>query len=77
MACGSTVSQEGHFKTPPARDEAAPVKFAWVADIGGQGWGQNNDISVTADGGAVQGGYLFAEAVQRMNPDFILLQGVH
>lgn len=67
----------GRFLTPPAEEVAAAVKFAWVADVGGQGWGINDNVSIaTADGEPIVGGYLFAEAVARLNPDFVLFQGV-
>ncbi len=39
-------STTGKFVTAPKPTDAADVTFAWVADIAGQGWGINKDITL-------------------------------
>ncbi len=64
------------FKTADDPNEAAPVRFVWVADLGGQGWGRNPDLSIThADGDLIKGGYVVFASMSKLNPDFALFQG--
>ena len=72
VKCGHALSAKAHFKTPPKPHQKAAAKFAWVADVAGQGYGRNADLAV----GDIKGGFLFAEAVRREGADFVLFQGV-
>ncbi|MBK9662592.1 MAG: hypothetical protein IPO71_05785 [Nitrosomonas sp.] len=35
------------FKTAIAKKESESVRFVWVADLAGQGWGRNPDLKIT------------------------------
>lgn len=81
-ADGTTrTSPQGRFKTPPPPGAAAPVRMAWVADYAGQGWGISPNPEVTTvgtppfNGRKIKGGYLFADIVASLEPDFIVLNG--
>ncbi len=64
------------FKTASNRDSADPVRFVWVADLAGQGWGRNPDLEVIhADGDLIKGGYVIFDSMSKLNPDFALFQG--
>eukprot|EP00877_Chromochloris_zofingiensis_P004519 jgi/Chrzof1/14068/Cz08g24010.t1 len=77
----TVTSKPANFKTAPEPSDNAAVDFVWIADIAGQGWGINNDISVTLvnearfNGSTVKGGYLFAEVASLMKPDFVVFTG--
>ena len=47
VVCGDDESPVGKFKTAASAGDAAPVKFVWVADMGGQGWGRSDDLTIT------------------------------
>jgi len=64
------------FKTANKSTQAAPVSFVWAADLGGQGWGRNPDLSITnVDGEIVKGGYVIFDSMSKLKPDFALFQG--
>lgn len=73
---GASARGAGRLRTAPAADVPAAVEFAWLGDIGGQGWGRNPELRVRrADGAEMVGGYVILAAVRRRDPDFVLLQG--
>lgn len=64
------------FRTASDAHDADSVRFVWVADLGGQGWGRNPDLAIThVDGDLIQGGYVVFDAMSKINPDFALFQG--
>lgn len=65
------------FKTASDVNHADSVRFVWVADLGGQGWGRNPDLVIThVNGDLIQGGYVvFDTTMSKINPDFALFQG--
>lgn len=49
---GSTFpvhSARATFWTAPSPDEAIDVSFVWAADLAGQGWGRNPELSILSD----------------------------
>ncbi|MCB1935915.1 MAG: alkaline phosphatase D family protein [Nitrosomonas sp.] len=79
LAKNSGTAVEGKiaiFKTASDSEKTDPVRFVWVADLGGQGWGRNPDLSIThVDGEIIQGGYVIFDSISKLNPDFALFQG--
>lgn len=70
------VGPVGTFKTAADKHEEEGVKFAWVADLAGQGWGRNPDLSIVdVEGNEIQGGYVIFDVIHRLEPDFALLAG--
>jgi alkaline phosphatase D len=66
----------GQFTTAPHKQEALSVKFVWVADLGGQGWGRNPDLTITdVDGHLIQGGYVIFDVINKLAPDFAVFAG--
>jgi alkaline phosphatase D len=66
----------GQFTTAPDKHEAPPAKFVWVADLGGQGWGRNPDLTITdLDGNLIQGGYVIFDVISKLAPDFAIFAG--
>ncbi|MGH8570462.1 MAG: PhoD-like phosphatase N-terminal domain-containing protein, partial [Gammaproteobacteria bacterium] len=66
----------GQFTTAPDKHAVLPVKFVWVADLGGQGWGRNPDLTLTdVDGKLIQGGYVIFEVINNLAPDFAVFAG--
>jgi alkaline phosphatase D len=66
----------GKLKTAPDRHETRPVKFVWIADLAGQGWGRNPDLSITdKDGDTIKGGYVIFEVINKLKPDFAIFAG--
>ncbi len=64
------------FKTAIAKKESESVRFVWVADLAGQGWGRNPDLKIThVDGELIKGGYVIFDSMSKLNPDFALFQG--
>ena len=64
------------FKTASEPAKAEPIRFVWVADLGGQGWGRNPDLAIThVDGELIKGGYVVFDSMSKLNPDFALFQG--
>ena len=64
------------FKTAGEATSADSVRFVWVADLGGQGWGRNPELEIThADGELIKGGYVIFDSMSKLNPDFALFQG--
>ncbi|MCP5246518.1 MAG: alkaline phosphatase D family protein [Burkholderiales bacterium] len=64
------------FKTASEPAKAESIRFVWVADLGGQGWGRNPDLSIThVDGELIKGGYVVFDSMSKLNPDFALFQG--
>ncbi len=69
-------SATGTFATAAARDREVPVRFVWLADLAGQGWGRNPDLTIeTARAGTVKGGYVGFEVMRQWQPDFAIFQG--
>ncbi len=67
---------EGQFQTAPAADDDRTVRFAWLADLAGQGWGRNPEFTFTAfDGEVLQGGYLVFDVIRKFKPNFAIFQG--
>jgi alkaline phosphatase D len=72
----TTTSRTASFKTAPEADAEQDISFVWLADLAGQGWGRNPDLSITTvDGETITGGYVIFDVMRRMNPDFALFQG--
>jgi alkaline phosphatase D len=59
-----TVSETGHFKTPPADAVARPVSLVWWGDIGGQGYCRDPEH-----------GYALFTQMARLAPDVALASG--
>ena len=71
-----TSGMMSNFRTASDTYNADNVRFVWVADLGGQGWGRNPDLAIThVDGDLVQGGYVVFDSMSKLNPDFALFQG--
>jgi alkaline phosphatase D len=71
-----TSSRAASFKTLPAATDEVELSFVWAADLAGQGWGRNPNLSITTVGGKnVTGGYLVFEVMSDLNPDFAVFQG--
>jgi alkaline phosphatase D len=71
-----TTSSTGSFKTVIGPDDTADISFVWAADLAGQGWGRNPDLSITTvDGDVIKGGYVVFDVMRATNPDFALFQG--
>jgi len=76
VVCGDDESPVGRFKTAASAGDAAPVKFVWVADMGGQGWGRSDDLTITDfDGHEIKGGFVFSSVLSELQPDFAVLLG--
>lgn len=64
------------FNTAENKNTADSVRFTWVADLGGQGWGRNPNMTIThVNGDLIKGGYVIFDTMSRLNPDFSLFQG--
>lgn len=77
-ASGDSVveSEPGNFKTLPMPDKEAPISFVWGADLAGQGWGRNPELTITTvSGKEVKGGYVVFDVMSETNPDFAVFQG--
>lgn len=76
-ADGTTLeSMQGSFQTLPAPDAMEDISFVWAADLAGQGWGRNPDLSiVNQDGETVTGGYVVFDTMLKTDPDFAVFQG--
>ena len=73
---GTKTSRVASFKTAPAADVPAEVKFVWAADLAGQGWGRWPGLTVkNIDNVDIVGGYPIFQTMQSLNPDFALFQG--
>ena len=71
-----TSSRSASFKTLPTATDEVELSFVWAADLAGQGWGRNPNLTITTVGGkVVKGGYLVFEVMNDLNPDFALFQG--
>ncbi|MEU6267013.1 alkaline phosphatase D family protein [Saccharopolyspora shandongensis] len=53
----------GHFRTAPI--QRSDIRFAWSADLAGQGWGIDES----------RGGYRIFEAIRKLQPDFFICSG--
>jgi alkaline phosphatase D len=72
----SSESAAASFKTAPGPDDAVDVSFVWAADLAGQGWGRNPDLSITTvDGQTITGGYVIFDVIAATQPDFAIFQG--
>ncbi|WP_088240243.1 alkaline phosphatase D family protein [Calothrix rhizosoleniae] len=72
----ANFSGEGGFQTAPAPFENQTVRFAWVADLAGQGWGRNPEFEIQSfDGEIIQGGYVVFDVIRKFKPDFAVFQG--
>ncbi|MGJ5674487.1 MAG: alkaline phosphatase D family protein [Nostochopsis sp.] len=66
----------GVFRTAPTPVQMRPVRFVWLADLAGQGWGRNPDLEITtAEGDVIKGGYVAFEVMSKFEPDFAVLLG--
>ena len=73
---GTLQSLTGRFRTLPLATDSVPLSFVWAADLAGQGWGRNPDLTLTLTNGTViKGGYLVFQMMQSLNPDFAFFQG--
>ena len=66
----------GQFRTaaPPGTNRS--VRFVWVADLAGQGWGRNPELKIRAfDGETIKGGYVIFDVMRKFNPDFAVFCG--
>ncbi len=67
---------QGNFQTAPAPNQSKTVRFAWVADLAGQGWGRNPEFKIKSfDGETIQGGYVVFDVIRKFKPDFAVFQG--
>lgn len=67
---------QGQFQTAPAPSTNQTVRFAWMADLAGQGWGRNPDFKAKAfDGSMLEGGYIVFQTLRKFQPDFAIFQG--
>ena len=70
------ISGQGSFQTAPRHNESKTVRFAWVADLAGQGWGRNPEFKIKSfDGETIQGGYVVFDVIRKFQPDFAVFQG--
>ncbi|MBW4697845.1 MAG: alkaline phosphatase D family protein [Aphanocapsa lilacina HA4352-LM1] len=66
----------GRFRTAPRAENAAPLRFVWVADMCGQGWGRNPELEITTvDGRTIKGGYVIFDVIRPLKPDFAIFCG--
>jgi alkaline phosphatase D len=66
----------GRFKTAPGPREAQTVRFVWAADLAGQGWGHNPDLSIVDIWGeTITGGYVIFDVMRKLDPDFAVFAG--
>ncbi|MGD8588651.1 MAG: alkaline phosphatase D family protein [Chromatiales bacterium] len=66
----------GSFKTAPGRRNAETVRFVWAADLAGQGWGRNPDLSIVDTWGeTLTGGYVIFDVMRKLEPDFAVFAG--
>jgi alkaline phosphatase D len=66
----------GRFRTAPSPEQARSVRFVWAADMAGQGWGRNPNLTIQAfDGEKIQGGYVIFEVMRKFKPDFAIFCG--
>lgn len=69
-------SDIGRFKTAPAMRDAEAVRFVWAADLAGQGWGRNPDLSIVDSWGeTIAGGYVIFDVMRKFEPDFAVFAG--
>jgi alkaline phosphatase D len=69
-------SPVGTFRTAAAADRSRDVSFVWYADIAGQGWGRNPDLTVTTvQGDTLVGGFPIFEVMRRLKPQFAVNSG--
>lgn len=69
-------SMTGRFRTAPSSNQARSVRFVWAADMAGQGWGRNPNLTITAfDGSKIEGGYVIFDVMRKLEPDFALFSG--
>lgn len=68
---------EGGFRTPPLESEPAPVSFVWLADIAGQGWGRNPELTLLRDGSGeeIRGGFVIFDVLRGLAPQFAVFAG--
>ena len=65
------ISGQGSFQTAPSPNQSKTVRFAWVADLAGQGWGRNPEFKIKSfDGETIQGGYVVFDVIRKFKPDF-------
>jgi alkaline phosphatase D len=73
---GTELSRVGLVRTAPAPRAREDVRFVWAADLAGQGWGRNPELSITdAEGETIEGGYVVFEVMRKLDPDFALFAG--
>ena len=66
----------GTFSTAADKHHQESVKFVWVADIAGQGWGRSPGLSIEdLDHSTIEGGYVIFDVIRQFQPDFALLLG--
>ncbi|WP_315789558.1 alkaline phosphatase D family protein [Fischerella sp. JS2] len=66
----------GVFRTAPTPVQTRPVRFVWLADLAGQGWGRNPDLEITTtEGDVIKGGYVAFEVMRRFELDFAVFLG--
>ena len=76
VMCGDLESMEGSFTTAPGPDDVVALSFVWAADLAGQGYGRNPELTVThQDGTDMVGGYVVFQTMEKLSPDFALFQG--
>ena len=70
------ISARGSFKTAANASDPSAVKFVWVADLAGQGWGRNPELVVQdIHDRDLMGGYVIFDAIDRFGADFAILAG--
>lgn len=70
------ISGQGSFQTAPSQYESKTIRFAWVADLAGQGWGRNPEFKIKSfDGETIKGGYVVFDVIRKFKPDFAVFQG--
>jgi alkaline phosphatase D len=70
------VAATGRFRTAPDSQRPALVRFVWLADLAGQGWGRNPELEIRDNAGEViRGGYVSFAVIDKLKPDFAVLAG--
>jgi alkaline phosphatase D len=70
------VSPVGRFRTAPEKKQTKPLRFVWVADLAGQGWGRNPQLEIVDENGdLIQGGYVIFDVISQLEPDYAIFAG--
>nr|VFK19080.1 MAG: alkaline phosphatase D [Candidatus Kentron sp. LFY] len=66
----------GTFRTAPDPNTHRPIRFVWIADVGGQGWGRNPELGILdVENERITGGYVIFKVIGKLDPDFAVFAG--